>query len=71
MPYTDFALSSTSTLLATRPPCPRCGETMRLVRLVPIPPHMFERTFECPTCEIPTLTTTPTPAPDMTEGGAT
>ena len=52
MPYTDFALSSVSTLLATRPPCHRCGGTMRLVRLVPIPPHAFERTFECPTCEI-------------------
>ena len=52
MPYTDFALSSTSTLLATKPRCPRCGETMQLVRLVPIPPHAFERTFKCPTCEI-------------------
>ena len=52
MPYTDFALSSTSTLLATKPRCLRCGETMQLVRLVPIPPHTFKRTFECPTCEI-------------------
>ena len=52
MPYTDFALSSTSTLLATKPRCPRCGETMQLVHLEPIPPHTFKRTFECPTCDI-------------------
>jgi hypothetical protein len=50
MPHMDFALTSTS-LLANRPRCLRCGETMRLVRLVAIPPHMIERTFECPTCE--------------------
>ena len=50
MPHMDFALGST--LLAKQPRCLRCGETMQLVRLVPIPPHTFERTFECPTCEI-------------------
>jgi hypothetical protein len=50
MPHTDFALSST--LVANQPRCRRCGETMQLVRLVPIPPNMFVRTFECQTCDI-------------------
>jgi hypothetical protein len=49
MPRTDFALSST--LLANQPRCLRCGEIMQLVRVVPIPPNMFVRTFECQTCE--------------------
>ena len=68
MPYTDFALSSTSTLLATKPRCPRCGETMQLVRLVPIPPHAFERTFKCPTCEISPAKEANGPLSNSTDG---
>ena len=71
MPHMDFALGST--LLAKQPRCLRCGVTMQLVRLEPIPPHTFQRTFECPTCEISpakeaNVTTMPYPSERAEQG---
>jgi predicted RNA-binding Zn-ribbon protein involved in translation (DUF1610 family) len=35
---------------ATRPPCPKCGEMMLLVRIEPDITDHDRRTFECPSC---------------------
>ena len=59
MPHTDFALNS-MVFVTNRPHCPFCGEQMWLVRVLESGPHVSERRFECPACEMADVHVEPT-----------
>jgi hypothetical protein len=35
-----------------RPPCPKCGSLMWMVRIQAVGPGVDKRAFECPVCDI-------------------
>jgi hypothetical protein len=35
-------------VMVDRPPCPKCGSVMWMVRIQPVEPRVDKRTFECP-----------------------
>ena len=49
--HTDIVLTSAAALLLKRPACLLCGSPMSLVNVVPVHPHMSQRTFECSWCD--------------------
>ena len=49
--HTDTVLTSAAASLTKKPACLLCGSPMSIVSVLPVHPHMSQRTFACTWCD--------------------